>query len=162
MTEDGTGHLFMDRNQTHGGTGYIVAGNQPIVNNRMTQSDFFYAGVGSAGERGRQPRTYDAEYRQRNNDVKSSTLTSYTPAGKNGIFSGQINMTAKPKDDLQKNNRSMDPTMPRPTPSLSMMGQQTGPQSQSFNTNIQLDRTAPDMLSQLKGNPFAISHLGGL
>jgi hypothetical protein len=89
-------------------------------------------------------------------------LTSYTPAGKNGIFSGQINMTAKPKDDLQKNNRSMDPTMPRPTPSLSMMGQQTGPQSQSFNTNIQLDRTAPDMLSQLKGNPFAISHLGGL
>ena len=162
MTEDGTGHLFMDRNQTQGGTGYIVAGNQPIVNNRMTQSDFYYAGVGSAGERGRQPRTYDAEYRQRNNDVKSSTLTSYTPAGKNGIFSGQINMTAKPKDDLQKNNRAMDPTMPRPTPTLSMMGQQTGPQSQSFNTNIQLDRTAPDMLSQLKGNPFAISHLGGL
>jgi len=162
MTEDGTGHLFIDRNQTRGGTGYMVAGNQPIINNRMTQSDFYYAGIGSAGERGRQPRTYDAEYRQRNNDVKSSTLASYTPAGKNGVFSGQVNMSAKPKDDFQKNNRALDPTMPAPTPNVSMFGQQTGPQSQSFNTNIQLDRTTPDMISQLKGNPFAISHLGGL
>ena len=159
-TEDGKGHLFVDRNQS--ATGYMVAGNQPIINNRMTQSDFYYAGVGSAGERGQKPRTYDAEYRQRNNDVKSSTLASYTPAGKNGIFSGEINMTAKPKDNLQKNNRALDPTMPYQVPSTGFMGQQAGPQSQSFNTNIQLDRTNPDMLSQLKGNPFAISHIGGL
>jgi hypothetical protein len=159
-TEDGKGHLFVDRNQS--ATGYMVAGNQPIINNRMTQSDFYYAGVGSAGDRGQKPRTYDAEYRQRNNEVKSSTLASYTPAGKNGLFSGQVNMSAKPKDILQKNNRALDPTMPTQAPSIGFMGQQAGPQSQSFNTNIQLDRTNPDMLSQLKGNPFAISHLGGL
>jgi hypothetical protein len=161
-TEDGKGHLFVDRNQSQGGTGYLVAGNQPIVNNRMTQSDFYYAGVGSAGERGRQPRTYNAEYNQRNNDVKSSTLASYTPAGNMQLFSSNINMSAKPKDAMLVNDRDTAPTMPFQSPSYQLMGQQAGPQSQSFNSGIQLDRNTPDMISQLKGNPFAISHLNGL
>ena len=159
-TEDGKGHLFVDRNQK--GDGYLVAGNQPIINNRMTQSDFYYAGVGSAGERGRQPRTYDAEYNQRNNDVKSSTLASYTPSGNMGLFSSNVNMTAKPKDHLLSVQRDNIPSMPMTSPSIHSLGQQVGPQSQSFNTGIQLDRTNPDLLSQLKGNPFAISHLNGL
>jgi hypothetical protein len=161
-TEDGKGHLFVDRNQSQGGTGYLVAGNQPIVNNRMTQSDFYYTGVGSAGERGNKPRTYNAEYNQRNNDVKSSTLSSYTPGGKLGLYSGQINQTAKQQEQLLINKRDNAPTMPFQSPSPTFMGQQAGPQSQSFNSGIQLDRNAPDILSQLQGNPFAISHLNGL
>jgi len=159
-TEDGKGHLFIDRNQS--ADAYRVTVNQPITNNRMTQSDFFYAGAGSANERGRQVRSYDAEYSQRNNDLKSSTLSSYTPSGNMGLYSGQINMSAVPKDKWQVNNRAMDPTMPSQAPSLAYQGQQAGPQSQSFNSAIQLDRTTPDLLSQLKGNPFAISHLNGL
>ena len=159
-TEDGKGHLFVDRTQTQGGTGYLVAGNQPIVNNRMTQGDFYYAGIGGGGDRGQKPRTYDAEYNQRNNDVKSATLVSYTPAGNMGLFSNNVNMSTKPKD--VNNRRDNIPTMPFQSPSADRMGQQVGPQSQSFNTGVQLDRTMPDMISQLKGNPFAISHLGGL
>ena len=159
-TEDGKGHLFVDRNQAQGGTGYIVAGNQPIVNNRMTQSDFYYAGVGGAGDRSQKPRTYNAEYNQRNNDVKSSTLSSYTPSGNMGLFSANVNMSAKQKESF--NQRDNAPTMPFLSPSPQMMGQQAGPQSQSFNAGIQLDRNTPDMISQLKGNPFAISHLAGL
>ena len=100
------------------------------------------------------------EYNQRNNDVKSSTLASYTPAGNMGLFSAQVNMAAKPKDQL--NQRDNAPTMPFQSPSTQMMGQQIGPKSQSFNSGIQLDRNSPDMLSQLQGNPFAISHLAGL
>ena len=162
-TEDGKGHLFVDRNQSQGGTGYLVAGNQPIVNNRMTQGDFYYAGVGSAGERGRHARTYDAEYNQRNNDVKSSTLASYTPSGNLALTSNYVNMSAKPKDKYQGNHRENSPTMPFQSPDVAFMGQQNStPQSQSFNSGIQLDRNSPDMLSQLKGNPFAISHLNGL
>jgi len=156
-TEDGKGHLFVDRNQSQGGTGYMVAGNQPIVNNRMTQSDFYYAGIGGGGDR---PRTYNAEYNQRNNDVKSSTLASFTPAGNMGLFTANVNMSAKPKETA--NQRDNAPTMPFLSPSPQFMGQQAGPQSQSFNTGIQLDRNSPDMVSQLKGNPFAISHLAGL
>jgi hypothetical protein len=159
-TEDGKGHLFMDRNQK--GDGYLVAGNQPIVNNRMTQSDFYYAGVGSAGARGQKPRTYNAEYNQRNNDVKSSTLASYTPSGSLPLFSGDVNMSAKPKDQLLSIQRDGAPSMPTLSPNVDLLGRQAGPQSQSFNTGIQLDRSNPDLLSQLKGNPFAISHLGGL
>ena len=161
-TEEGNGHLFVDRTQTQGGTGYLVAGNQPITNNRMTQSDFYYAGVGSAGAHSQKPRTYNAEYNQRNNDVKSSTLASFTPAGNMGLFSSNVNMAAKQKDALLINQRDSAPTMPFQSPSTQMMGQQAGPQSQSFNTGIQLDRNTPDMLSQLKGNPFAISHINGL
>lgn len=159
-TEDGKGHLFVDRSQNQSGTGYLVAGNQPIINNRMTQSDFYYAGTAAAAG-SQKPRTYNAEYNQRNNDVKSSTLASYTTGGNMKLFSNDTNMTAKPKD--LTNHRDNAPTMPFYTPSAQIMGQQTsGPQSQSFNSNIQLDRTNPDMLSQLKGNPFAISHLQGL
>jgi len=159
-TECGKGHLFVDRNQSQGGTGYLVAGNQPITNNRMSQGDYMYVGAGSGA---RVPRTYDAEYRQRNNNTKSSTLASYTPSGNMGLFNSEIHMTAKPKDHVQKNSRAMDPTMPFQGPSVGFMGKQTGgPQSQSFNSGIQLDRSNPDMLSQLKGNPFAISHLNGL
>jgi len=160
-TEDGKGHLFIDRNQAQTG-GYMVAGNQPVINNRMTQSDFYYAGGGSAGERGRQPRTYDAEYNQRNNDVKSSTLTSYTPSGNMKLASNYVNMSAVHRDVNQVNNRDNAPTMPFQSPSIGFMGQQVGPQSQSFNAGIQLDRNTADITSQLKGNPFAISHLAGL
>lgn len=161
-TEDGKGHLFVDRNQAHMG-GYMVSVNQPIINNRMTQSDHYYAGGGSAGERGRQARTYDAEYNQRNNDLKSSTLSSYTTSGNMGLSSNYVNMTSIPKDQQLINNRSNAPTMPFQIPSNQFTGQQTtGPQSQSFNSGIQLDRNTPDITSQLKGNPFAISHLAGL
>lgn len=161
MTEQSSGHLFVERNQRGGA--YEVTDNQPIINNRMTQSDYYYAGGGSAGERGRQPRTYDAEYNQRNNDVKSSTLASYTPAGNIGLFSGDVNMSAKPRDHLQVNNRAFAPALPTQIPSADTMGYgSSASQSNSYNSAIQMDRSNPDILSQLKGNPFAISHLNGL
>jgi len=160
-TEDGNGHLFIDRTQSQGGTGYLTAGNQPIVNNRMTQGDFYYAGTASSSSQ--KPRTYNAEYNQRNNDIKSSTLASFTPSGNMKLFSNDVNMSAKPKDQILINQRDNAPTMPFISPSAQIMGKQTsGPQSESFNSNIQLDRTNPDMMSQLKGNPFAISHLNGI
>lgn len=155
-TEDSNGHLFIDRSQRGGA--YEVAGNQPIINNRMTQNSQ-YIGAGNTGVK--ESRRYDAEYNQRNNDLKSSTLASYTPSGNMGLFSGEINMTGKAKDDLQKNNRALDPTMRGQTPSIGMMGQQSSNQN-SLYSNIQIDRSNPDLLSQLKGNPFAISHLNGL
>jgi hypothetical protein len=155
-TEESKGHLFIDKNQRGGA--YEVAGNQPAVNNRMNQN-ISYTGVGSYGVK--ESRRYDAEYNQRNNDLKSSTVASYTPSGNMGLFSGEINMTGKAKDNWQKNTRALDPTIPGQTPSIGSMGQQSFAQN-SLYSNIQLDRSNPDLLSQLKGNPFAISHLNGL
>jgi len=156
-TEDSKGHLFIDRSQRGGA--YEVAGNQPAINNRMVQNMDYTGVAGSA--RAKESRTYDAEYNQRNNDLKSSTVASYTPSGNMGLFSGDINMTGKAKDAFQKNTRALDPTMPGQTPSIGTMGQQSSTQN-SLYSNIQLDRSNPDLLSQLKGNPFAISHLNGL
>ena len=155
-TELASGHLFVDRVKSN--AGYEVAGNQPIVNNRQTQEDYYYAGGASAGERGRQPRTYDAEYNQRNNDLKSSTNVGYTPAGGMGLMNSSVNMTIAPKDSDKLNSRAWVPTMPPQQVSLETLGQRTmGPQSLP-----EMNRNTPDLLSQLKGNPFAISHLGGL
>jgi len=159
-TEISKGHMFVDRNQRGGA--YEVTGHQLIENNRQTQN-IEYTGAGSAGERGRQPRAYDAEYNQRNNEVKSATVASYTPSGSNGVFSGGINMRTVPRDLSQKNNRALDPTMPYQTVSASSMGEMTANnQNATTYSNIQLDRSTPDILSQLKGNPFAISHVNGL
>ena len=159
-TETSKGHLFVDRNQRGGA--YEVTEHQQIVNNRQSQN-ISYTGVGSAGERGRQPRAYDAEYNQRNNDGKSSTVSSYTPAGSNGIFSGGINMRTVPRELSQKNNRALDPTMPYQTANVGSLGQMTSAnQNSTTYSNIQLDRTAPDLMTQLKGNPFALSVVNGL
>jgi hypothetical protein len=141
------------------GGGYESNPQQPIVNNRQTQN-VEYTGVASAGERGREPRTYDAEYNQRNNDLKSSTLAGYTPGGKYGVFNPHVNMQAVPKDNDLTNRRSLNPTLPAQFVSVDNYGaQNTGSQ---LYENIQMDRTNPDILSQLKGNPFVVSHLSGL
>jgi hypothetical protein len=156
-TEISSGHLFVNRMQAGGG--YESNPQQPIVNNRQTQN-VEYTGVASAGERGREPRTYDAEYNQRNNDLKSSTLAGYTPGGKNGVFNPHVNMQAVPKDNDLTNRRSLNPTLPAQFVSVDNYGaQNTGSQ---LYENIQMDRTNPDILSQLKGNPFVVSHLSGL
>ena len=156
-TEISSGHLFVNRMQAGGG--YESNPQQPIVNNRQTQN-VEYTGVASAGERGREPRTYDAEYNQRNNDLKSSTLAGYTPGGKYGVFNPHVNMQAVPKDNDLTNRRSLNPTLPAQFVSVDNYGaQNTGSQ---LYENIQMDRTNPDILSQLKGNPFVVSHLSGL
>ena len=160
-TVDSKGHLFVNRNQIQEG-GYSVTGYQPPVTNRQTQHTT-YTGVGSAGERGRQPRAYDAEYNQRNNEVKSATVASYTPAGSNGVFTGGINMRTVPRDLSQKNTRAWDPTMPYQSANVESLGQITSSnQNASIYSNIQLDRTTPDLMTQLKGNPFALSVVNGL
>ena len=157
-TEISTGHLFVDRMQTGGA--YEVTPQQAIINNRQTQSDFQYTGGASAGERGRQPRAYDAEYNQRNNDLKSSTVAGYTPGGKNGVFNPTVNMTSMPRDSDLLNRRSLNPSLPPQNVSVDTYGSQTT--GSHLYENIQNDRTNPDILSQLKGNPFVVSHLSGL
>jgi len=157
-TEISSGHLFVNRMQPGGG--YESNPQQPIMNNRQTQSDFQYTGVASAGERGREPRTYDAEYNQRNNDLKSSTLAGYTTGGKNGVFNPTVNMSAMPKDSDLINRRDLNPSLPPQNVSVDTYGRQTT--GTQLYENIQIDRTNPDILSQLKGNPFVVSHINGL
>jgi hypothetical protein len=158
-TEVSKNHLNVNANQNGGA--YKVTKQQPIDNNRKYTSDFFYSGNSSAGERGREPRTYDAEYRQRNNDVKSSTIQGYMVKGNMSLFNGDVNMSMKDRDTDLKNRRALMPDMPYQTASIFEIGKLQG-NNNGLYEGIELDRTSHEILNQLKTNPYALSNLNGL
>jgi hypothetical protein len=124
-------------------------------------TNVYYSGNSSAGSNARQPRPYDAEYNTPSTSgVKSSTLTGYTPAGGMSLLNSDINMTMKNKDEMLKNNRELSGTMPYAIPSINTLGETS--QSAPLYSGIQTDRNHSEIMNQLKGNPYAISHLKGL
>jgi Family of unknown function (DUF5899) len=154
-TQNSLNHWNIDAGQRGGA--YETTAHQPVVNERNTTTDYMYIGAGSAGERGREARPYDAEYNQRNNDVKAALVSStgYTPAGKLDTLNATVNMTAKPKDVIMQNNRAVAPSMPSQTPSYYSGGSVAA--KEGLYSNIQLDRNRPDVLTALNSNPYALS-----
>jgi hypothetical protein len=162
-TENSNFHLNIDANQFGGA--YQVTGAQLTDNNRMTTDDYSYIGIAGPSERTTQIRSYEAEYAQRNNDLKSSTLSSYTANGEHmNLFTGDINMKMKPKDYDMVNNRHVAPQTPNGTlvqgPDPANMGRLQG--MNTLYQGIELDRSQPDILSSLKSNPYAIHMASGL
>ena len=141
-TENSKFHLNVNANQNGGA--YKVTDNQAIDTNRMTTGDFYYAGVAGAGDRSREARTYDAEYNQRNNDIKASTIQGYMVQGNMNLYNSNINMrTSSNLDHDLKNTRQVVPTMPYQTPDMSSFGQLQG--TSNLYSNIQLDRNEPSI-----------------
>jgi hypothetical protein len=158
-TETAKGHLYVNSNQNGGA--YKVTGNSPNPTLRQETSDYYYAGGASAGANTREPRAYDAEYNtQITSGIKSSTLSGYTPAGGMSLLNSDINMSMKNKDEFLQNKRELNGNMPYQSPSINTMGHTS--QTTPLYSNIQTDRNTHDIVSQLKGNPFVISHLNGL
>jgi hypothetical protein len=157
-TENSKFHLNVNANQRGGA--YEVSDHQVAYTNRQTTDDFYYAGGASAGERGREARPYDAEYRQRNNDIKSSTIDGRLVPGNMSLMNGDINMRQANRDAMFKNNRPVAPSMPYQAPSVATMGELQG--NSGLYSTIQMDRTSPEILSGLKGNPYALSVTNGL
>lgn len=157
-TETSSGHLYVNSRQN--GDAYLVTGHQEQPNSKH-HTNVYYGGNSSASSNARQPRAYDAEYNTpTTNGVKSSTLSGYTPAGGMSLLNSDVNMTMKNKDDLLKNKRELNGNMPYQIPSINSLGQSS--QSLPLYSGMQMDRSTPDVMTQLKGNPYAISHLNGL
>lgn len=157
-TENSSGHLYINANQNGGA--YMVTENQERESAKK-YTNVYYSGNSSASSNTRQPRAYDAEYSTPStNGVKSSTLTGYTPSGNMKLLNSDINMSMKNKDEMLKNNRELSGTMPYVIPSTNTLGQTS--QSAPLYSGIQTDRNSSEIMSQLKGNPYAISHLNGL
>jgi len=151
-TEHSNFHLNVDSNQQGGA--YKVTPQQPIHNERDTTTDFYYAGIGSAGERGRAPRTYDAEYCQRNNDIKASTINGRLVPGNMSLMNGNMNSSKDVvRDSILQNNREVTGLINSQAPSTETFGQLQGTQAPLFN-GVQLERNNGDVLQQLKGNPY--------
>jgi hypothetical protein len=159
-TENGKFHMNVNAGQNGGA--YQVSEHQAIQNARQTTGDFYYSGGAGAGADRRATRTYDAEYNQRNNDVKSSTIQGRMVPGNMALMNGDINMRQVDRDSSLINNRSIAPTMPYQTPDVANMGRLAGSQGSSLYTNIQLDRTTPDVLSALSSNPYALNVSRGI
>ena len=157
-TENSKFHLNVNANQRGGA--YEVTEHQAISNSRQTTGDFYYAGVAGAGDRSRQPRPYDAEYNQRNNDVKSSTIQGYMVQGNMNLLNTNMNVKQNTKDEYLKNTRAVNPSMSSQIPDINTFGQLQG--TNNLYSNIQLDRNSPDILDNLKGNPYALSVTKGL
>jgi len=101
-------------------------------------------------------RSYKAEYNQRNNDIKSSTIDGRMVSGNMKLYSANVNMSSKHKDNDLVNNRPMTKNMPPPPPSTSSIGRMSG--SQTLNQNINMERNTPDLTNALKSNPFVIPY----
>ena len=146
----------MNANQ-HGGA-YEVTPQQAANTYRQQTSDYLYVGASSAGDRQRGIRPYDSEYRQNNNENKSSVVqnTGYTPKGNMSLMQGDIHMTSKPTEAYLVNRRDLQPTMPVQTPSANAMGRVEG--ANQLYSGLNMDRTMPDIMTSLQSNPYVVNY----
>lgn len=148
--------IYTQVNSNQRGGAYEITNHQPIEQARDTTNVSYY-GNSTAGERNRSTKSYEAEYNQRNNDIKSSTIDGRMQIGNMKLLNSDINMSAKAKDDYLKNSRAVAPNGPKNTNSLYNFG---SVESQPINlySGLQLDRNNGDVLTALESNPYAIPY----
>jgi hypothetical protein len=154
-TENSKFHLNEGSNVLQNGGAYETT-LQTLPNTmRQSTSDYYYAGNASAGERNRQMKSYDAEYNQRNNDIKSATIEGRMVPGNMSLLNTDINMNLANRDQMLLNNRDVAGTMPYQGADARNMGQLQGGMNM-LNQNINMERNTPDMYSALSDNPFVV------
>lgn len=154
-TENSKFHLNVNANQ-HGGA-YNVTEHQVADTTRNETGNFYYAGNAGAGAGTRQTTSYEAGYNQRNNDIKSSTIDGYMVKGNMSLLNSDVNIRQRERDDMLKNNRAISGNMPYKAPDVSNMGQLSG-NVKEYNTKIQMERTAPEMMLNLQSNPYVVDY----
>ena len=143
------------------GGAYMVAKQQAVDTARRTTDDFYYAGNAGGGEGNKKQRTYMAEYNQRNNDVKASTIDGRLVPGGMSLLNGDMNQRNKSMDTVLRNKRAVAPSMPGQPPDMVNAGKLQGG-GNTLYSGMQMDRANPDILSALQSNPYALSAMGGL
>jgi hypothetical protein len=154
MTENSNGHMFVNSGQDR--TAYMVTKPMDVYTNRRDTSVQYGGAVSGSKE----ARTYDAEYRQRNNENKSSTIDGRMVPGNMSLLQTDVNVRTNTgmESDLM-NRRHNTPTLPFITTGVSQMGEMRGQQQLYGGSN--LDRSDAYVLSALKSNPYAIQPLTG-
>jgi hypothetical protein len=155
VTENSKFHMNIQGNQV--GAYEVVGVTQPH-NSREITSDVAYGG--NAQSANAKPRTYDAEYQQRNNAIKSSTINGRMVPGNMKLMNNQMNISSKPKDHMLLNTRPVEGKFVSQTPDVKAMGNVQG-QNQLYSGS-QLDRTDGSVMNQLKNNPFNLNVVNGL
>jgi len=158
-TENAKAHYNINANQNGGG--YLAAKHQSAYTTRQDTGNFEYAGAG-ATVNAKQLRNYEAEYNQRNNEIKSSTIAGRMVQGNMKLHNADINQrNNKYLDaDLDRRNYAAAPSMPYQSPSATTMGRVAG--NTGLYSGMQMDRSDPMVLDSLKSNPYSQNILGAL
>lgn len=154
-TENSKFHLNVNKNQN--GMGYLVSENQAFDTNRQETGDFFYAGNAGAGAGTRQTSSYIAEYNQRNNDIKSSTINGRLAPGNMKLVNNDMNIRNKDRHETFQNKRAVVGNMPSQIPETTHMGRLAGSENALYS-NINLDRNNKDVTQMLSSNPYVTDY----
>lgn len=138
-------------------TPYQAVGNDRNQRNTTTEFSGYIGGVGGQHTSSDYGQTnFTAEYNQRNNDIKSSTVTGRINQGGMGLINSNINMPSvhKPQYSNQYNYYSGPAILAdKQTPGIQAHGNYTK-LPQQYNSEIQMDRNHPDILNAFKENPY--------
>lgn len=141
-------------NIQHQSAGGYETTNDTVVPTARNETSVFYSGVmgGSATQEG--VTTYDAAYRQTNNDMKEATTYNRTPHGNTQMFQqlDQEHSIVKQEKDRENNRMWIKQSNINLPPSTESCGLTNVPvQSQEQN------RMEPDLLEAFKKNPYTHS-----
>ena len=158
MTEGKLGydHLGIDK-QITGGNAYLVSTQTPVMMQRDT-TNVNYTGTGGPSGSYNVPKSYEAEYQQRNNVNKTSP--NHPNQGGTQIFNSTYNIQVDKVDSDRNNNRWWVPSAGNSagitsTPSQQLTGA-THVESPSFtydDARMNQERLNPDLLNAFKSNP---------
>ena len=129
--------------------------NPDLTQRDTTSCEYFTAAGGSATGYG--DMSYDAAYRQHNNDIKSQTIGNRPNQGGTQIFNQQMHLSTI-KNDSDRFDGRTNPAYSRLSglpPSAQTYGAIRAPQY--YDECQMCDRIQPDILTAFKNNPYTHS-----
>jgi hypothetical protein len=135
---------------------YVNNYTSPDNTQRDTTSCQYYTAAGGYAT-GYGDMSYDAAYRQHNNDIKSQTIVNRPNQGGTQIFNQQMHLTTIKADSDRLDGR-VNPaysSLSGLPPSAQTYGAIRAPQY--YNECAGCDRIQPDILSAFKNNPYTHS-----
>jgi hypothetical protein len=153
-TQNSKFHLNINSKQN--GTGYLSNPQQLVPQNR-TSTSVEHFGPTSSGSQMVKPRLYNDGYAQKNNGIKSATISNgyVAPGGRMNVLNGEQNVRIKTNrnNDL-KNNAIHIPSYPAQNIGQDNYGKLQGSNNKNLYQNIDRDRNDGTFLNQLNDNPF--------
>jgi len=135
---------------------YVNNYTSPDNTQRDTTSCEYYTAAGGYAT-GYGDMSYEAAYRQHNNDIKSQTIANRPNQGGMQIFNQQMNLSTI-KSDSDRLDGRVNPAFSRLSglpPSVNTYGAIRAPQY--YNECQMCDRIQPDILTAFKNNPYTHS-----
>ena len=135
---------------------YVNNYSSPDLTQRDTTSCEYYTAAGGYAT-GYGDMSYEAAYRQHNNDIKSQTIANRPNQGGTQVFNQQMNLTTIRSDSDRLDGR-VNPAFSRLSglpPSVNTYGAIRAPQY--YNECAGCDRIQPDILTAFKENPYTHS-----